>query len=97
MQLQGTMIVSTDKTIVKTLWEPLIKTWFTEGVDDPRITALRFAPNAGCYWDTKNALSPCACSLPQALRIGDCASVNRVERPQCCDDPLRSYPVPVSV
>jgi general stress protein 26 len=54
MQLQGTVTVSTDKAIIKTLWEPLIRTWFTEGVDDPRITALRFAPSAGYYWDTKH-------------------------------------------
>ena len=35
-------------------WEPLIKTWFTEGVDDPRTTALCFTPGSGYYWDTKH-------------------------------------------
>lgn len=46
-----------DKTIIKELWKSIIKTWFTGGVDDPRITALRFAPTAGCYWDTKHGIA----------------------------------------
>lgn len=46
-----------DKTIIKELWKSIIKTWFTGGVDDPRITALRFAPTAGYYWDTKHGIA----------------------------------------
>lgn len=29
---------STDKALIKELWEPILKTWFTEGQDNPRIT-----------------------------------------------------------
>ncbi|MGE3509589.1 MAG: pyridoxamine 5'-phosphate oxidase family protein [Vicinamibacterales bacterium] len=29
------------------LWEPLAKTWFTEGKDDPRITVIKVAPRRG--------------------------------------------------
>jgi general stress protein 26 len=54
LQLQGDVTVSTDKNTIKALWNPIIKTWFTGGVDDPRITALCFAPNAGYYWDNKH-------------------------------------------
>ena len=46
-----------DKTIIKELWKSIIKTWFTGGVDDARITALRFAPTAGYYWDTKHGIA----------------------------------------
>ena len=31
-----------------------LKTWFTEGIDDPRITVIRFAPEGGYYWDNKH-------------------------------------------
>ena len=34
-----------DRKKIKTLWEPMLKTWFTEGEDDPRITAIRVAPS----------------------------------------------------
>jgi len=48
-----------DKAKIKELWKPVIKTWFTEGVDDPRITVIRFEPYGGYYWDNKhgNALA----------------------------------------
>ncbi len=30
-----------------------MKTWFTEGEDDPRITVIKVAPLDGYYWDNK--------------------------------------------
>jgi general stress protein 26 len=52
--LNGTATVSRDKEKIKELWEPIVKTWFTEGVDDPRITVIKVAPRDGYYWDTKH-------------------------------------------
>ncbi len=54
LQLNGTATLSRDKAKIKELWEPIIKTWFTGGVDDPRITVIKVAPNDGYYWDTKH-------------------------------------------
>lgn len=54
LHLSGRVTVSTDREVIKELWEPLLKTWFTGGVDDPRVTVLRFAPAEGYYWDTKH-------------------------------------------
>jgi len=28
-------------------WEPIVKTWFTEGANDPRITAIKITPEEG--------------------------------------------------
>jgi general stress protein 26 len=39
---------------IKELWEPIIRTWFTGGVDDPRITVIKVEPSEGYYWDTKH-------------------------------------------
>ena len=55
LSVYGTASISQDKEKIKELWEPMIKTWFTEGVDDPRITVIRVEPTAGYYWDTKHA------------------------------------------
>jgi general stress protein 26 len=52
--LFGEASVSRDQEKIKELWEPILKTWFTEGVDDPRITVLRVVPREGYYWDTKH-------------------------------------------
>lgn len=54
MDLVGSVSVSTDRAMIKALWNPLIKTWFTQGVDDPRITVLTFVPREGYYWDNKH-------------------------------------------
>jgi len=54
LQLNGTATILFDKDKIKELWEPTVKTWFTEGVDDPRISVIKVTPNEGYYWDTKH-------------------------------------------
>jgi general stress protein 26 len=54
LTLYGRATVSTDRAKIKELWRPILKTWFTEGLDDPRITVLSVEPTAGYYWDTKH-------------------------------------------
>jgi general stress protein 26 len=54
LYLNGRATVSRDKEKIKELWKFVIKTWFTEGVDDPRITVIKVAPYEGYYWDTKH-------------------------------------------
>jgi general stress protein 26 len=54
LTLYGKANISTDKQKIKELWVPLVKAWFTEGVDDPRITVIKVAPKEGYYWDNKH-------------------------------------------
>lgn len=54
MTLYGNATISQDKNKIKELWEPILKTWFTEGVDDPRISVIKVTPEDGYYWDTKH-------------------------------------------
>lgn len=54
LNLYGYAITSQDKQKIKELWQPILKTWFTEGENDPRITVIRFTPTDGYYWDTKH-------------------------------------------
>jgi general stress protein 26 len=46
--------IQSDKAKIKELWNPILKTWFTEGEDDPRIAVLRVEPTEGYYWDNKH-------------------------------------------
>lgn len=57
MQLNGMASISTDHEKIKELWSPIAKTWFTEGVDDPRISVIKVTPTQGYYWDTKHGLA----------------------------------------
>jgi general stress protein 26 len=54
LHLHGRATISRDKAKIRELWEPILKTWFTEGVDDPRITVIQVSPIEGYYWDTKH-------------------------------------------
>jgi general stress protein 26 len=54
LYLEGKGSFSDDKEKIKALWNPIMKTWFTEGLDDPRIVILKFRPVSGYYWDNKH-------------------------------------------
>ncbi len=45
---------ATIKIKIEQLWKPLLKTWFTEGKEDPRITVIQVTPSNGYYWDNKH-------------------------------------------
>ena len=70
LQLNGRATVSRDKAKIKELWEPLIKTWFTGGVDDPRITIIKVEPSEGHYWDTKHGNSVSGIKMLVGALIG---------------------------
>lgn len=55
LQIDGLASISRDKEKIKELWQFVVRTWFTEGVDDPRITVIKVHPTHGYYWDTKHS------------------------------------------
>ena len=57
LNLSGKATVSEDKKMIHELWEPILKTWFTGGVDDPRISVIKVVPEEGYYWDTKHNMA----------------------------------------
>lgn len=57
MSLYGKVEISRDPSKIDELWDPMMKTWFTEGKSDPRITVLKFSPTEGYYWDTKHGMA----------------------------------------
>lgn len=54
LNLTGVASISENKEKIKELWEPLLKTWFTEGENDPRISVICVKPIDAYYWDTKH-------------------------------------------
>ncbi len=57
LNVYGKATISADKAKIKELWNPMLKTWFTEGVDDPRISVIKVTPTEGYYWDTKHNMA----------------------------------------
>ena len=71
LYLDGTATVSRDRERIEQLWQPMIRTWFTGGKDDPRITVIRVTPTGGYYWDTKhgNAVAGIKMLIGAAVRL----------------------------
>lgn len=70
LQLNGTATISRDREKIRELWEPIVKTWFTEGVDDPRITVIKVTPTDGYYWDTKHGTAVAGIKMLIGAAIG---------------------------
>lgn len=54
LDLWGTGSVVNDRQKIKEYWNPMIKAWFPNGVDDPDLCLLKVRPNAAYYWDSES-------------------------------------------
>ncbi len=54
LSLHGVAEISYDREKIKELWVPLAKIWFTEGIEDPRISVIKVSFDDGHYWDSKH-------------------------------------------
>jgi general stress protein 26 len=54
LSIDGLASISRDKGMIRDLWNFVLKTWFTEGENDPRITLIKVVPTNSYYWDTKH-------------------------------------------
>jgi len=54
LTIYGLAVETDNQQKIKELWTPIAKAWFTEGVDDPDLSAVRVTPQDGFYWDTKS-------------------------------------------
>jgi len=70
LRLSGRASILRDKEKIKELWEPVVKTWFTEGMDDPRITVIKVTPTNGYYWDTKHGKTVAGIKMLIGAAIG---------------------------
>ena len=70
LYLHGIASISRDRAKIKELWTPIIKTWFTEGIDDPRITVIRVEPTEGYYWDTKHGMAVAGVKMLLGAALG---------------------------
>jgi general stress protein 26 len=70
LALEGAATITRDKAIIKKLWSFPLKTWFTEGEDDPRITAIKVTPADGYYWDNKHGSAVAGVKILLGAAIG---------------------------
>ena len=54
LSVHGHSEITYNKQKIDDLWNPMVKTWFTEGKEDPRISVIKFTPEEAYYWDTRH-------------------------------------------
>jgi general stress protein 26 len=45
-----------DPARIERYWNPMVAAWYPEGKDDPHLTMLRFMPNSGQIWVSKQGV-----------------------------------------
>jgi general stress protein 26 len=70
MELEGTATVSQDRARIRQLWDFVLKTWFTEGENDPRISVIEVVPREGYYWDNKHGQAVAGARMLVGAAIG---------------------------
>lgn len=54
LNIYGISEISTDQQKIDELWNPLLKVWFQNGKEDPKISLIKVMPTNVYYWDTKH-------------------------------------------
>lgn len=55
VSVSGAASISKDRAKMEELWNPILKAWFPEGLDDPHICLLRVDVEQAEYWDSPSS------------------------------------------
>ncbi|MDC0711309.1 pyridoxamine 5'-phosphate oxidase family protein [Stigmatella sp. ncwal1] len=55
VSVSGRCRLVTDKAKARELWNPALKAWFPDGLDDPELSLLCITVEKAEYWDTPNS------------------------------------------
>jgi general stress protein 26 len=70
LQLDGTASLSKDKSKMRELYTPMVKTWFPDGLEDPHLTLIRFDASAGVFWESPGGAWQVAAAFATSLVTG---------------------------
>lgn len=55
LMIHGTSELVHDQQKMIELWNPLMKAWFPEGLDDPDMVMIKVTPQEANYWDSSSS------------------------------------------
>ena len=70
MHLSGQASVIDDLAKKKELYTPVLKTWFPEGLSDPRMTMIRFRAERGDFWDSPGGMVQAVAAFTKSVVTG---------------------------
>ncbi|MBC7744012.1 MAG: pyridoxamine 5'-phosphate oxidase family protein [Flavobacterium sp.] len=71
ISLTGTAEIVNDWIKIKELYNPAIKAWFPEGLDDPKLALLRVTPVEAEYWDSSSSKMVTLFGIAKAIIVGE--------------------------
>jgi general stress protein 26 len=75
LQVKGSCQIVDDKSKIEELWTPVLKAWFPEGVDDPKICLLCVNPLEASYWDGPSSKLVLLLKMLKAAAVGEKAEL----------------------
>lgn len=70
LHLFGRAALVDDKAKMRELYTPILKTWFPEGLDDPRLTLIRFEADRGDFWDSPGGMLQVLAAFTKSIVTG---------------------------
>lgn len=55
VSVSGGASIVKDRAKMEELWNPVLKAWFPDGLEDPHLTLLKVSIEEAEYWDTPNS------------------------------------------
>lgn len=69
----GRAEINKDRAKIEELWNPILKAWFPEGLDDPTLCLLKISVEEAEYWDSPNSTLVQIAGFVKALVTGKSA------------------------
>ncbi len=79
VSLTGLASFVDDRSKMKQLWKPILKTWFPEGPDDPDLALFTVRCDEAEYWDGPSGLGM-VLALAKSYVTGDASALGENER-----------------
>jgi general stress protein 26 len=75
VSVSGRASIVKDQQKIEELWNPILKAWFPEGLDDPTLCLLKVSVEEAEYWDSPNSKIVQLVGFVKALVTGQQADV----------------------
>lgn len=80
VSVSGTAAMVKDRAKIEELWNPILKAWFPEGLDDPTLCLLKVSVEEAEYWDSSNSTLVQIAGFVKALVTGKAAQGGENEK-----------------
>jgi len=69
--VKGTCSLIIDRKKMEELWTPVLKNWFSEGLEDPRICLVKVATETAHFWNHSSSKMGLMLHMIKSITKGD--------------------------